>query len=586
MNSNLQGRIYASYGTFNRFVFSDFMGISRNNVRHMMKYVWFLILSPVYVPLYTVMNIGVKFTYLKMKLKKHWFQENILAELNKVSRKYPVSDVVQVSTEERLDFLQHRSSLYVPRLTIWSQLEVAKQFAGLQTVPLVSDEQLVYSIMNTVFAHSTTWNEERNMYHFNMIGFDELVLYKGFYWDARGAYISEDFEKIIIVMFNGKEYHSDCDNFTERANFNQAKLHLQVCMTHYAPGLAHNHIHFVFPSSVSVISNQVLNRNGVLYNLLAPHLRFTAAINHQALQVGEATDNNNTLLDRTVVTWQPFPINREQFVEGVARKCEKYYHGLGRQDVSKKNTSDLEDNNQGSDLEEEVRNHMIFPPQFTTNPDIKKIPYMNFLNGYYKIVKKFVTSIAPLIDNEEYEQFSKKIAEHVPMFDKVDMINGITTFIHQQGVIHFSDHNSFLRYFGWKYGSISFRFPFVDFNDEKHWGSVLKDMPYISDVSNIMSNPHWLLDTTDIMRTRSFFNAFVDFIPNPSCNLQLVATKYNFCNEVADAAATKFISDLKQHDAQLKVQNPKVNLKNPSKDVRASGKQLVPLDDLVRTICY
>ena len=32
---------------------------------------------------------------------------------------------------------------------------------------------------------------------------------------------------------------------------------------------------------------------------------------------------------------------------------------------------------------------------------------------------------------EEYENFSKKIAEHVPRFDKVDMINGITTFIHQ-----------------------------------------------------------------------------------------------------------------------------------------------------------
>ena len=34
------------------------------------------------------------------------------------------------------------------------------------------------------------------------------------------------------------------------------------------------------------------------------------------------------------------------------------------------------------------------------------------------------------------------------------------------------------------------------------------------------------------------------------------------------------------------VQKPDVDLSNPSKDVRASGKQLVPLEDLVRTICY
>jgi len=584
--SNLQSRIYANNGVLTRFSLTDLLGINRDHVRYLMKYVWLVALTPVYVPLYAVMNIGVKCKIIKTKLSKYLFQENTPAKLNKVCRKYPISDVAQVSTEEHLDFVTHRAPVYVSRLTLWSQLEVAKQLSGLQTAPLVSNEQLIYSILNTVYGHSTTWNEERKMFHFKMIGFDELVLYHGFYWDAREAYISEDLKKIVIVMFDGKEYSSDCNTFEERANFDQAKLHLQVCMTHYAPGLAHNHIHFVFPSTVSVIANQVLNREGVLYNLLAPHLRFTTAINFQALQVGQATDNNNTLLDKTVVTWQPFPINREQFVFGVARKCEKHYHHLGDQDYSAVEQKTNEDGNKDSDSTEDQRNHMIFPPQFTSDPSINKIPYMDYLNGYYKVVKKFVSSIAPLIDREEYEHFSKKIAEHVPRFDRVDMINGITTFIHQQGVIHFSDHNSFLRYFGWKHGSISLRFPFVDFNDKEHWNSVLKDIPCVTDVKKIMSNLHWLLDTGDIMRTRSFFNAFVDFIPNPACNLQLVDTKYNFSNELAKAAAKQFISDLKQHDQLIKVQKPDVDLSNPSKDVRASGKQLVPLEDLVRTICY
>ena len=54
-------------------------------------------------------------------------------------------------------------------------------------------------------------------------------------------------------------------------------------------------------------------------------------------------------------------------------------------------------------------------------------------------------------------------------------------------------------------------------------------------------------------KLRSFFNAFVDFIPNPACNLQLIDTKYNFSNGLAKAAAKQFISDLKQHDQLIKV---------------------------------
>ena len=61
-----------------------------------------------------------------------------------------------------------------------------------------------------------------------ILGVNLKYFFQGFYWDAREAYISEDLKKITIVMFDGKEYSSDCNTFEERANFNQAKLHLQV----------------------------------------------------------------------------------------------------------------------------------------------------------------------------------------------------------------------------------------------------------------------------------------------------------------------------------------------------------------------
>lgn len=51
---------------------------------------------------------------------------------------------------------------------------------------------------------------------------------KGFFFDARKVYIKEDYSKIIIVMYNGKEFHSDCEHDLD--NYKQAKLHLQVFM--------------------------------------------------------------------------------------------------------------------------------------------------------------------------------------------------------------------------------------------------------------------------------------------------------------------------------------------------------------------
>jgi len=50
---------------------------------------------------------------------------------------------------------------------------------------------------------------------------------QGFYWDAEKVYLDIETFKIIIVMRNGLEYHSDCP-LNEKSEYNLAKLHLQV----------------------------------------------------------------------------------------------------------------------------------------------------------------------------------------------------------------------------------------------------------------------------------------------------------------------------------------------------------------------
>ena len=47
-----------------------------------------------------------------------------------------------------------------------------------QSTELISDEQLAYVLTSTVCAHSVTWDDEREMYHFRMDGFDDIYLFE------------------------------------------------------------------------------------------------------------------------------------------------------------------------------------------------------------------------------------------------------------------------------------------------------------------------------------------------------------------------------------------------------------------------
>ena len=47
-----------------------------------------------------------------------------------------------------------------------------------QTLDMISDEQLAYVILSTVFAHSVVWDKEREMYRLKMEGFEDLVLFE------------------------------------------------------------------------------------------------------------------------------------------------------------------------------------------------------------------------------------------------------------------------------------------------------------------------------------------------------------------------------------------------------------------------
>nr|CAB3262794.1 uncharacterized protein LOC100183334 [Phallusia mammillata] len=541
-----------------------------------LEWIVYALLLIVYLPIYILGYATIQKNLLVLKFRRYCGIKISTSKLGLVSRRSRVTDVLQVSTDEEIDFQANRSLAYVHRMALWTPRELVRTLFRQQTIELISNEQLAYVILSTVFAHSVVWDEEREMFRLKMEGFEDLFLFEGFYWDARHVLVSADGKRIVIQMESGEEFHSDCSQ-NNIHDYNLAKLHVQVCLSYFAPGLSHNHVHFVFPSAICLLSKKVLNRDGTLYKLLSPHFRFTERINYQALRVGKATNNKRSMLDRLFFLWQPFPVTKEQFLEGVARKCKRHYFDQGALNCDKDETGD-------DSPECSRRLHNLFPPDYVTDPELQKIPYLNFLRQYYLVVRKFVKSIQPCIDKDEWKLLAEAVAVHVPRFDKVNMVDAIATFIHQVGVVHFCDHNSYTRYFAYDYGSMAIRTPFETFNNEEHWADIGEQLSLNQD--EIKKNPLLLIRQRDVMRTRCFLNIFVDYIPNSQCNLQLGETEYNFHDTCASTAANDFILQLRNLDENLKIQKHLLNDSASNREVRGVGMQIVPLKDIVRSVCY
>jgi len=47
-----------------------------------------------------------------------------------------------------------------------------------QNVGLISEQDLAYSILNSVFAHSVKWHEKSQMFQMKMKGFDDFFLFR------------------------------------------------------------------------------------------------------------------------------------------------------------------------------------------------------------------------------------------------------------------------------------------------------------------------------------------------------------------------------------------------------------------------
>jgi len=126
--------------------------------------------------------------------------------------------------------------------------------------------------------------------------------------------------------------------------------------------------------------------------------------------------------------------------------------------------------------------------------------------------------------------------------------------------------------------------PFEPYSNQEFWTEELKAHKY--SVDQVKKDPTLLLRQTDVMKTRTFSNIFGEFIPDSVCDLRLINVDYKFKNALAKTADKKFKKSLKALDEKLKTTPSTMETPKYPDETKAEGLRLIPLNDLVATVCY
>ena len=76
-------------------------------------------------------------------------------------------------------------------------------------------------------------------------------------------------------------------------------------------------------------------------------------------------------------------------------------------------------------------------------------------------------------------------------------------------MVHFCDHDSYLSYFAYRYGSVAIRTPFEKYSNTEHWEEVCEQKGL--NLSEVKKNPLLLVKQRDVMRTRYVNNILFMF---------------------------------------------------------------------------
>ena len=186
--------------------------------------------------------------------------------------------------------------------------------------------------------------------------------------------------------------------------------------------------------------------------------------------------------------------------------------------------------------------HFTYPDRMD-----RRLPYFDWLAAYWEPTYAFVGRLMPSLERDAFEAWARVVDGWYPGFAKVDMQRAIAIVVWHLGIAHAFDHMAYTRW-ARRYGTSEIE-------------------PSIEALSRSAS-------AYDRYRFLAFIENFAVFRPPPTgIDLRLVTSnrEYGFAaGSDAEAAARQFMDELGDTDRRMV----------------AAGRQIVPVDDLIRAICF
>ena len=314
-----------------------------------------------------------------------------------VSQWRGIPSVLSISAADNLDFNFWRKPTYlVPTLSAMVKFKVKKLLDD-RRVDILPDDKLYHWISDTPLSRLVS--HDGDYLCLNLAVVQSLHTDADVYYTGPLLRINRHNHADVQIRFK-----DDAHIYTpaDGSLWDLAKLHLQASSAFVMPGRFHGNIHFGLPC-VAAASLQVLNKQDALYQLLAPHLRFTLRINNEALRVQRAQDRSKA--------YAPFPVSGDEFVSSIA-----------------------------GDVQEQLLNPGFrCPPWSLKNSELA---FNQYGQAYYDQVYAFIAQVYPHLDAGSLRTFKQQVELFIPSFAAADDIHALATLIWQVSFLHSADHYS------------------------------------------------------------------------------------------------------------------------------------------------
>lgn len=411
-----------------------------------------------------------------------------------VSQWRGMPSVLTISAADNLDFNFWRKPTYLlPTLSAMVKFKVKKLLDD-RRVEILPDDKLYHWISATPLSRLVT--QEGDYLCLDLAVVENLQTDADVYYTGPKLRIHRHNHADAQICFKADPH---VYTPTDGSLWDLAKLHLQASSAFVMPGRFHGNIHFGLPC-VAAASLQVLTADDALYQLLAPHLRFTLRINNEALRVQRAQDRSKP--------YAPFPVSGDEFVNSIA-----------------------------GDVQEQLLNPGFrCPPWSLRNKDLA---FNQFGQAYYDEVLAFVARVYPKLNAASLRNFKHQVALYIPGFADADDIHALATLIWQVSFLHSADH------YAMEHVMQGDQYVFFSMHLPKPAQSLIKsDTPRAQLIQ-------MACDAEDKYRSSVFCRTFVAGHKHPLWSNTMDNIRYRFKDEALQQAAIDFQQQLLRTEQQL-----------------------------------